>query len=90
MQVGLYDNYEYFYLDISQPSISFFNIFPDMYKVVGLQFYRNFDIEMTERSTYGLLEFLGDLGGLDQTLYIIGSLLLGSLSQFTASSYVVA
>jgi hypothetical protein len=33
---------------------------------------------------------LGDVGGLDSTLFLIGAILVGNISQFMADGYVVS
>ena len=51
--------------------------------------YRNFDVPIINRSTYSLLQFLGDVGGLDTVLKLIGLILVSSFRQFLANSIVV-
>ena len=50
---------------------------PDgMYKFAGFAIWMSLDSEITERETYGLLEWLGDIGGLiDALRYLVGFLL---------------
>jgi hypothetical protein len=53
-------------------------MFPTKYKISGIGIRRNVNLRIVHRSTYDLLNFLGDVGGLDGILFLIGSLLLGS------------
>ncbi len=52
--------------------------------------YRNFDLMLINRSTYDLLQFLGDVGGLDSVIKVIGLLLVASFQEFRMKTFVVA
>ena len=45
---------------------------------------------LINRSTYDLLQFLGDVGGLDSVLKIFGFLLVAGIQKFKMKTYVVA
>ena len=52
--------------------------------------YRNFDLMLINRSTYDLLQFLGDVGGLDSVLKIFGVLIVAGIQKLKMKTYVVA
>ena len=47
---------------------SSYNKFPYEFKFLGTEISINMDIGITERQTYGVLDYLGDLGGLVEIL----------------------
>lgn len=48
--------------------------------------YLNLDSEVTERETYSLLEWLGDIGGLLDALRHIGTFVVAPITSFSLSS----
>ena len=48
----------------------------------------SFDQNVTFRETYGGLEWLGDIGGLLDALFILGSLLMAPVSAFALKSHL--
>jgi hypothetical protein len=50
--------------------------YPTRYKFIGVEILLNFDLNAYSRNTYSLLQWFGDLGGLEQALKLIGSLLV--------------
>ncbi len=44
---------------------------------------------LINRSTYDLLQFLGDVGGLDSVLKIFGALIVAGIQKFKMKTYVV-
>ena len=54
-----------------------------------MSLFRNLDLEVTNRQTYDLLQFLGDIGGLNSILMALGTLLVGSIAQFRANSFLL-
>ncbi len=47
------------------------------------------DIETTERATYGILDFLGDIGGLIEVLLMICGSLMFYLSGFKLDALMI-
>ena len=41
-----------------------FKNWPSKYKYTSINLYQEHDLEVTERSTYSVLDWLGDIGGL--------------------------
>lgn len=66
---------DYFKLHFGAMELSFVDDFPNDYQVVGLSIFRSLDLQRINRSTYDVLNFLGDVGGLDGILVILGVLL---------------
>jgi hypothetical protein len=64
-------------LNIGRNLLSFSDYYPENYKVQGIAIYRNLDIVEIRRSTYDILNFLGDLGGLLDILSVIGLFAVG-------------
>lgn len=50
----------------------------------------HFDRVIYSRETYDTLKFFGDLGGLNEALTFIGSLLVSWLAKFNAGSFLVS
>ncbi len=71
------------------PVISTFNTFPSRYKICALQINLSYDQTIINRQTYDLLLFLGDVGGLNGALVILGAFLVGWFSVFNAESFIV-
>lgn len=61
---------------------SFWNKFPtdeepnNRYKFVSLNIMQDKDLTLINRKTYSLLDWMGDLGGLNDCLIVIGSILV--------------
>jgi len=70
-----------------RPSSS--NIWPTKYKFIGIEVLFTQDLLKIDRSTYDLLNFFSDVGGLDFTLYIMGYLIMNSYAVFNSYSYLM-
>jgi hypothetical protein len=46
--------------------------FPNNYKFTGVEIWLNHDLNFHNRESYNLLDFFGDIGGLFDTLFLIG------------------
>ena len=57
-------------------AMSYADDFAVRYKIAGLTIFRELDLEVIGRSTYDFLSFLGDVGGLDGVLIIVGFLMI--------------
>jgi hypothetical protein len=42
------------------------------------------------RNTYSLLQWLGDLGGLNEALQFMGSLLVSGFASFNSGSFIIS
>ena len=54
-----------------------------MYKFSSLWLELGTEVNIVERASYNLLEFLGDIGGLMDALYILGMVALFPFTNFT-------
>jgi hypothetical protein len=70
--------------------LSSLNRFPASYMLIGMWFSFEPNLIVTSRQTYDLLNFLGDIGGLDGTLTIIGHLLLSSYNNLNAYGVLIS
>jgi hypothetical protein len=52
-------------------------------KIAGLSIFRSLDKTVIQRSTYDLLAFLGDVGGLEGIIMILGSLIASKLTSLS-------
>ena len=53
------------------------------YKVTSLSLFTGKNLQVTSRSTYSILEWLGDVGGLFDMLKLIGAIIVGPIAVFT-------
>ena len=49
---------------------------------------RNLDLKVHNRKTYSLLDWLGDVGGLLDGMYLLGELLIAGYSATSLESYL--
>ena len=86
MQFGQHDEDTFFDYSIDLPEPSAYTNWPVRYKFIGLEVYFHYDKVQLNRSTYDLLECLGDIGGLAESVYYFGYLLLLPFTRFTLNS----
>ena len=89
-QVGQTDTDLFFEMTIQLPESSSWNIYPERYKFIGLEVYFHYDKLLISRSTYSILECLGDIGGLAECVYYIGYFLLLPFTKFTLDSKLLS
>ena len=53
--------------------------------LASIQFNRSREIKENKRTIYGILDFLGDLGGLADALFLIGSAFISLLELFSGN-----
>jgi hypothetical protein len=70
--------------------LSSLNNFPASYMLIGMWFSFEPNLIVTNRQTYDLLNFLGDIGGLDGTLSTIGYLLVSSYNNLNAYAILIS
>lgn len=61
-----------------------------LYKYTGIEINMSQDTKLYNRETYGTLDYLGDLGGLNDALYVIFSTSIGPISRFALNSALLA
>ena len=72
LQLGMQDEYSFYDMEFSSARPSSINKWPKDYKFTSLSFEMAKESNVIERSTYSVLEWLGDVGGLHDALTIIG------------------
>jgi hypothetical protein len=68
---------------------SSYNKFPNGYKYIGVEVLLNMDILSTERQTYGILDYLGDIGGLSELLQLTVGWFLFRLSAMRLNALMI-
>ena len=61
-----------------------------LYKYTGIELNMSQDTKLYNRETYGTLDYLGDLGGLNDALFVIFSTLMVPISRFALNSTLLA
>lgn len=69
---------------------SAWNDYPKRYKFIGVEILLDFDLNSFSSNTYSLLQWLGDLGGLNEALQFMGSLLLSGFASFNSGSFIIS
>ena len=82
---GQSTDYEYYTISMGEPNKSMFATWPNEYKFTGIELQFSLDLGITERSSYSLLEWLGDCGGLLDALKLIAAALINPISRFFLS-----
>ena len=96
MQYGDYEEEDYYRLNFKTPLPSWMDFWPtdehpdNMYKFASVWIELSQDEFMTERDTYSLLEWLGDVGGLFDMLRLMGSWLVVPFATFRLSSQLLS
>ena len=92
LQYGQETETEYFSFTKSSPMPSSWIYFPTAeepstrYKYISVEINMSIDLISWERQTYSLLDWLGDLGGLYDALYLIFAALISPITMFTLHS----
>ena len=89
-QVGQTDEDSFFEMTIGLPESSSWNIWPERYKFIGLEVYFHYDKLLISRSTYSILECLGDIGGLVECIYYGCYCLLFPFTKFALDSKLLS
>ena len=96
--IGVLDEVQY--LDIYKPEerpfstysmmglgLSYSDDFEGYYKIAGFTVFRNLNYKVISRSVYDVLNFLGDVGGLEGILVMAGGWFMASTSAFAATQF---
>lgn len=73
---------------VGQAHASSYRTYPDHYKFFSIHFFINQDILQTERSTYDSLGMASDIGGVLELLLVLGSFLVGGLSNLQIKALI--
>ena len=60
------------------------------YKFTSIEINASMDQKIISRSTYSGLDFLGDLGGLFDAFYVLGSMILAPVSGFALNARLLS
>ena len=90
LNIGQEDHKEFFSFEPTQLGLSFRDNWESKaYKIAGFTIYRSLHLTVYNRETYDLLAFLGDVGGLEGIIIIMGSVLIGSLTSLNLSLHLM-
>jgi hypothetical protein len=65
--------------------LSYVNDFPgNNWKIAGFSLFRDLDRTLYQRSTYDLLDFFGDIGGIVKSVLLLGGLLIKPIVEMLA------
>ena len=64
--------------------------YPTRYKFIGVEILLNFDLNAYSRNTYSLLQWFGDLGGLNEALQFMGSVMVSGFASFNSGSFLIS
>jgi len=87
LNIGIPTERKYNYIDIkgiAQPS--YYNDYPYNTKVISFHLFANSEMKILGRETYSVLEFLGDMGGLNDALQIIFGMLIAPFATLQLQS----
>ena len=87
---------EYFGLSFEEAVPSDWNNWPtgaspdNKFKIASMMIYFNQDLRVIERATYGILDWLGDIGGLFCALRIIGQIFAAPFAAFALKAELLS
>ena len=76
LDFGLEDERDFFKYSLESLELSYIDHFPQNYKIAGFSIIRNLDSVQYDRSTYDLLACIGDIGGLEGAILLIGGFII--------------
>jgi hypothetical protein len=86
MHVGFDELRDFFSFEPTGLGLSFQNDFESGdYKIIGFSIYRSLNKTVIYRSTYDLLAFLGDVGGLEAIIVVLGGAIVSKLTLMTVN-----
>ena len=93
--MGRVHDEHFFRVEMEKPMPSFMDSWPTdenpdgFYKFASVWIEFSQDLSMIERETYGVLEWLGDIGGLTDALIGIGKVFITPFSAFVLNSKIL-
>jgi hypothetical protein len=86
LHIGLDEVREFFSFAPTDLGLSYVDNFEGgRYKIAGFTIFRSLNKTVTHRSTYDLLAFLGDVGGLEAIIIVLGGAMIGKFTSFSIS-----
>ena len=89
LDLGFEEERGFFQYTIESLGLSYVDQFPHNYKFAGFSIMRNLDAVQYDRSTYDLLACIGDIGGLEAIILLIGGLFIKQIANFFATVYLM-
>ena len=90
LDIGIQDDRHFFDLNLEQLSLSYNDDFAGgNYKIAGFSIFRHFDQIVFGRSTYDILAFLGDVGGLEGITILICGAFIAKITGFLATVFMM-
>ena len=86
LQLGQQTEQDFFDFSIGDQKPSKYYTWPNNFKFTSIALYQSLDVEVTERQTYSILDLLGDVGGLNDSLRLIGASLVSPFASFALNS----
>lgn len=91
LHIGLNEIQEFFSFEPTELGLSFFDDYENRkYKVAGFTIYRSLSKTIIQRTTYDLLAFLGDVGGLEAIIMVLGGAIVSYLTRFEINLKIFA
>jgi len=86
LDIGLAIPRDFYEYEPTQLGLSYSDDFEGYYKIAGFTVFRSLDTKVITRSVYDILNFLGDVGGLEGILLLIGGAMVGTFSGFAGTN----
>lgn len=87
LDVGIVYPKPFFTFVLEGLGLSYQDDFNANYKIAGFSVMRNLHYTVITRTTYDILNCIGDIGGLESVLLIIGSMLISKFSNFASVAF---
>jgi hypothetical protein len=76
LDLGIQEARDFFQYTLTNLNLSYLDNFKTNYKIAGFSVFRKFDSIVFSRATYDILAFLGDVGGLEGIVLLLGGALI--------------
>ena len=96
LQFGQYTEETFYTFSIGMPQPSAWNTFPTpenpgaKFKYVGIDIWLSPNLKLWTRETYAILDYLGDLGGLYDALYILLNIVAAPIATYRFQSSLLS
>jgi hypothetical protein len=87
LDLGFADPRPFFTFILTSLELSYQDDFSSNYKIAGLSVMRNLHYTVITRTTYDILNCIGDIGGLVEVLLIIGGILISKYGKFQSVAF---
>jgi len=87
LDIGIVTPRSFFQFSKSYLGLSYSDDFEGYYKIAGFTVFNNMNYTVVTRSVYDVLNFLGDVGGLEGILTQIGGFLVSWAASFVGTGY---